>query len=304
MALPQLYSRRKRLAQTSGDDVYKYDDIPAKVRIQILTIIKENIPEHNYGHSDAGDYIAEICKMIAKEKGVFKLSDRRDGALSELTYWMLAETEIDYILDSIELVCRIFSIIQERKYSFGVNSYDAAKPIEEINARLKEAAIGYEVVGGEIIRIDSEFLHQEAIIPTLRITADAAFSAVNGEFRAAHAAFRAADFETCITECAKAFESTLKVIGQERGWSISQTDPAKKLLDAAYAAEFIPTYLQNEFTGIRTVLESSVPVIRNKSAAHGAGTQPRNVPAHLASFQIQQTAAAILFLISHHRNLP
>jgi hypothetical protein len=76
------------------------------------------------------------------------------------------------------------------------------------------------------------------------------------------------------------------------------------LLDAAYDADFLPSYLQTEFTGIRTMLEGSVPVVRNKSAAHGAGTTPRQVPEHLATFQLQQTAVAILFLIKHHQQQP
>ncbi|WP_143755068.1 STM4504/CBY_0614 family protein [Caulobacter sp. B11] len=304
MALPQLYSRRKRQTHESGDDVYKYDEMPERVRVQILTVAKENIPDIKNDDAVGGKYIIELCKIIAKEKGLFRLAGYQNCAYDEFVNWMMGESDLDYVFDSIEILTRIFVAIEEDRYRFGLGNYEARKPISEINARLKEAAIGYQLVQGEIIRVDSEFLHQEAIVPALKITADIAFHAVNGEFRAAHAAFRAADYETCITECAKAFESTLKVIGQERGWVISATDPAKKLLDAAYAAGFIPAYLQNEFTGIRTVLESSVPVIRNKSAAHGAGSQPRNVPEHLATFQIQQTAAAILFLIRHHRAMP
>ncbi len=303
MALLQLYSRRKRQAQVSGDDVYNYDEIPEKIRVQVLSIARENIPDIDDDYSPGGELISELCKIIAKEKGVFRLYRNSDNAFSEFVHWMMNESDLDYILDAIEILGRIFHVIEDDKYRFGKNNYDASEPIEEINARLKESSIGYQLIEGEIIRVDSEFLHQEAIVPALRITADAAFAAVNAEFRAAHAAFRTAEFETCIIECAKAFESTLKVIGKERGWGISQTDTAKKLLDAAYVAEFIPPHLQNEFTGIRTVLESSVPVIRNKSAAHGAGSQPRNVPEHLAAFQIQQTAAAILFLINHHKSL-
>ena len=55
--------------------------------------------------------------------------------------------------------------------------------------------------------------------------------------------------------------------------------------------------MQNEFTGLRTILESGTPTVRNKAAGHGAGPNPRNIPRHIAAFQLHQTAAAIVLLI-------
>ena len=50
-------------------------------------------------------------------------------------------------------------------------SYDASEradeAIAELNARLHEHGIGYVFEGGEIIRVDSQLLHAEAVKPAL-----------------------------------------------------------------------------------------------------------------------------------------
>jgi hypothetical protein len=56
--------------------------------------------------------------------------------------------------------------------------------------------------------------------------------------------------------------------------------------------------MQNSFTGLRTILESGVPTTRNKTAGHGTGATPRNIPRYIAEFQLHQTAAAILLLVA------
>lgn len=122
----------------------------------------------------------------------------------------------------------------------------------------------------------------------------------NAEYLKAHEAYRHADYETCLTECAKAFESVLKIIGAARGWGINQSDPAAKLIDAAVQAGFLASYVAAGFTSLRAMLESGAAPMRNKTAAHGAGTANRAVPKELASFQLHQTAAVIVFLIESH----
>jgi hypothetical protein len=52
------------------------------------------------------------------------------------------------------------------------------------------------------------------------------------------------------------------------------------------------------------MLTSGVPTVRNKTAAHGAGVQPRVVPQELAAFQLHQTASVIVFLIESHQAQP
>ena len=218
---------------------------------------------------------------------------------------MAAESDIDHYLDALEYLMRGVDRIVRDNYRFrNIASQDATAAIVEINARILEAGHGYQYENGEIIRLDSLLIHNEVVVPALVLTSDSDFITANGEYLKAHEAFRHRDYETCLTECAKAFESTLKVIASERGWSVQATDPASKLIDAAVDAGFLKPYMTAGFTSLRTMLASGVPTVRNKTAAHGAGKTPRIVPKELAAFQLHQSAAAIVFLITSHKAQP
>ncbi|NJL59598.1 MAG: hypothetical protein HC887_08105 [Desulfobacteraceae bacterium] len=41
--------------------------------------------------------------------------------------------------------------------------------IDELNSRFKEHGVGYQYESGELIRVDSQFLHAEAVKPTLNL---------------------------------------------------------------------------------------------------------------------------------------
>jgi hypothetical protein len=88
--------------------------------------------------------------------------------------------------------------------------------IAEANARFKEAGVGYQYVSGDVIRVDSEFIHKEVILPVLALLHDPTFASAEKEYLEAHEAYRHGRFEGCIVSCGKAFESTLKVIGVKR----------------------------------------------------------------------------------------
>jgi hypothetical protein len=211
--------------------------------------------------------------------------------------------DVDDYLSALELLIRgVDKIVREDSYDF--QRYVSESPddaMAEINARILEAGFGYQYENGEIIQIDSLLLHKEAVLPAIRLTNDPKFSTANSEYMKAHEAFRHADYETCLTECAKSFESVLKIIAAERGWQINANDPASKLIEAAVRANFLQSYVAAGFTSLRSMLESGVAPVRNKTAAHGAGTTPRSVPRELAAFQLHQTASVIVFLIESHK---
>ena len=54
------------------------------------------------------------------------------------------------------------------------------------------------------------------------------------EFLKAHKHYRKREFEDTISECYKAFESTLKVICQRKEWSFSKRDTAGKLIQTVF----------------------------------------------------------------------
>jgi hypothetical protein len=78
---------------------------------------------------------------------------------------------------------------------------------------------------------------------------------------------------------------------------IKDTDPASKLIRAAVESGFLASYSQESMNHLKGLMESSTPTMRNKAGGHGAGAAPRTIPDHLASLQLHQTAAVILFLV-------
>ena len=174
---------------------------------------------------------------------------------------------------------------------------DAALPgPDRFRYRFLEHGIGYQFESDEIVRVDSEFLHQEAVRPALQILGEKHYAGANAEFRKAHDHYRHQRYGETVNECLKALESTLKVICKKRQWFFQETVTVQPLLQIVFEQELVPNYLQSKFSGLRSILESGVPAIRNREGGHGAGTEPRSIPQHLAAYVLHLTASAIVFL--------
>ena len=300
MSLPPTYSRRKREAEKTGEDVYVYDQVPNKVRVQVVQILRDGLGSyyHLSSHTPTSPVYDALNKRMCRELGVHSLSPMDGNKEQAFFSWMYKEENVEYWLDGLEqALIWIDGFIRENWSR--LQSSISSKPddvISELNARLKEAALGYEFSGGTLIRKDSEIIHRDVVIPVLSLLKAPKFAAADKEFREAHEAFRHGRLEECIAKCGNALESVLKVIGHARKWPIKGDDTAKALIHAGIKAGFLATYFEATLTHLRCLIESSTPTLRNKEGGHGAGLTPRAVPPHLASFQLHQTAAVILFL--------
>jgi AbiJ N-terminal domain 4 len=219
MALPPTFSRRKRQSQRSGPDAYDYDIIPPKLRVQVIHVLTDTLGALQ--EVETGETFKEIVEFLRKEFGVFDLGHACAGPRVELFNWFQTEPETDRWLDGYELCLRIIDRHLRENWSnlkyFMKSSPDEA--IAELNARFQEAAVGYQYISGEIIRIDSLLLHKELIVPVIILLSNPMFAAAEKEYREAHEAYRHRRFEDCIVACGKAFESVLKVIGAKRKWA-------------------------------------------------------------------------------------
>lgn len=56
------------------------------------------------------------------------------------------------------------------------------------------------------------------------------------------------------------------------------------------------TYIQNQFSSLRILLESGIPTVRNKEGGHGQGAEVSSIPEYLASYTLHLTATNLLFL--------
>jgi hypothetical protein len=209
-------------------------------------------------------------------------------------------------LDVIEVCLAYGSYSHKNNHdlnTFGRPRTTPEDAIAEINARFKEHGIGYQYVSGEIVRVDSQLLHEDAVKPALHVLRGKRFAAANEEFLKAHEHYRRGDHASAINEALKALESTLKVICAKQKWPFNDTDTAKKLLGVIFDNGLIPKDLENAFAGLRAVLENAVPTTRNRMSGHGAGAKPKSIPAYLAAYVLHVTASSILFLTEAEKQL-
>jgi hypothetical protein len=142
-----------------------------------------------------------------------------------------------------------------------------------------------------VIRKDSEVLHQNAIEPVLNLLNGFEFQNANNEFLKALEDFRKGDYGDCLTKCGSTFESVMKVLCDKNSISFKETDTASVLLKALLANGQLDQYWEQPLILIAT--------LRNRlSSSHGAGTKPKKIPEHVATYAVNATASAILLLNS------
>lgn len=305
MAVFNLFSKRQKQLRGDVPDVFTYNELPQPLRVQIVHIIKDAIGKDiafGYSHSDE---VSKVYKFlhdtIAREYGEFSLGRYNDSDQEAILNFLLQTKDTEKALDVVELSFQyIDRVIREAKYQYRQNVEAQMTPddaIAELNQRFKEHGIGYQFEGSEIIRIDSLLTHNEIVKPTLVLLHDKKFNGANEEYLKAHEHYRHGRNKECLTECLKAFESTMKVICKEKGWTFSQTDTAKKLIQICFQNNIVPTFTQNQFTSLINLLESGIPTIRNKLGGHGQGQVPQKVDDEMTRYGMNLTGTNIIFLI-------
>ncbi len=299
MAIYDLYSRRQR--KFRGESViYQYDYIPSNFRVQVSHIAQELEDE---GILD----FHETHKLLCKEYGYLTLGDSQLGIEDCKSVFQFFQKTNNYeeCLDILELVFRKLEENLDKYTSYKDRSVILQDKINELNQRLKEWGIGYEFQNGELIRIDSQFIHSETVKPILVLLANEKYyEGVNQEFLKAHEHYRHKRYKECLVECCKSFESLMKAICEKRKWDYKPTDTASKLIKTCFENKLIPSYMDNQIASLKQILESGVPTIRNKEGGHGQGAEIIEVSEHLASYCLHLTASNLLFLANCEKQLP
>ena len=309
MSTVNLYSKQQKVLKGQAPDVYRYDDLPQPLRVQIVQIWDEAIGSDNRSLSLAERLFEDARRVLCKEYGVSKLTDSGRPLLlptfrKQVTDFFLTCQDAERCLDVIQV---IFGSINTRvrqlgrEYSGSRTSPDAA--IEELNQRFKEHGIGFQFVSGRILRIDSEFTHQEITVAALHLLQQPYLAGASQEFLAAHEHHRHGRDPSCLNECLKAFESTMKAICHKRKWPYNQNDTAKPLIEICISHNLFPVFMQSHLNGLRTTLESGVPTARNRTSGHGQGVTQIIVAKHFAGYVLHLTAANIRLLAASEQAL-
>jgi hypothetical protein len=146
----------------------------------------------------------------------------------------------------------------------------------------------------KIIRKDNEVVHQNAMEPALKLLNAEEFKYANDEFLKALEDHRKGDYQDCLTKCGSSFESVMKVLCRKNSIPFNEKDTASTLLKALLGNGQLDQYWEQPLILIAT--------LRNRlSSSHGAGAQAKIIPEHVATYAVNSTASAILFLCSEFR---
>lgn len=307
MATFSIFSKRNK---KKNFDVYRYENIPIELRRQIILIwidaigvyYQPGMYEMSSSSSPANRIWNQVVKILSKEYGTFGLTNSEYDNSFEQCQKFIQNCTDEQVIDITEITFKaIDRIIRDQNQYTNEQSGIKQEPddaIEELNARFKEHGLGYQYVDGNIIRVDSEFLHQEAILPAIHLLHNEKFKGAEDEFFKAHEHYRHKRNKEAINECLKSFESCLKEICHRKKWSFPPKATSSALIDLVIKNGLIPQELLAHFTGLRSTLESGVPTIRNSNAGHGQGKNPVKVPEYLVSYALNITASALLLLVN------
>lgn len=310
MAIVDLFHKRQKRLRGDYPDVYQYEELPNKLKVQLIHIWKETIGEDYSGgqwnpSSENRNYLETCYNILCKELGVFELNKDDTFLGNTVSYsqniskYFLTEKNIEKALSVVELMVGFTKIFADQ-YPHGINISDT---IEEMNQRFRENGVGYQYENDQIIRVDSEFIHAEAVKPALHLLSNPIYKGAQEEFLKAHEHYRHGRYDSALTDCLKAFESTMKIIIHKRSWVCDKNAASKKLIDCCIANELIPKFWTDHFNSLSNMLTSSIPTPRNKLSGHGKGNDDIEVPEHLIQYVLHMTASTIVFLIKADESL-
>lgn len=300
MNVVDIYSKRQKRHRGEVPDVYQYETIPYELRVQIVHIFNDafGAPEYLYDDgvwnyinvSNAYDF---IYKTLCREYGCFDLDDDMDDSNHSVVNFFLQTKDTEKAIDVIELALQS---VDPNVFGYNVKS-SPAEAIDELNYRLRQHGVGYQYESGQIIRVDSEFIHSEAMKPALKMLSDPMYKGANEEFLSAHKHYRVGEYKECLNNCLKSFESCLKAICDKWSWNYDkEKDTAHRLIQIVFDEELIPTFMQSHFSALKSLLASGVPTVRNRRSGHGQGSQIVDVPNYIAAYALHLTASNILLL--------
>lgn len=310
MAVYEIYSKRQMRLRGEFSDVYQYDVIPQKLRIQIGKLYSRYLKRYE---REMDLVFKSVYEALTMEYGVESLNynnldinmlSSESLETQKILSFAKRDANTECFLDVLELTMQMIFESINRGHRIIISLVDE---IEEINIRFKENAVGYQLDPDslKVIRVDSQFIHSEVVKPALTLlNSDPAYAGALDEFMLAHEHYRHRNFKDAIVNCGKSFESILKAIHEKRGWTYAKGKAtASPLILSCVDKGLFPSYQQEQLIQLSSVLKSGVPTIRNNAGGHGDGLEVIDVPEHLVSYMIHLTATNLLFLANAEKNL-
>ena len=125
MAIVDLFHKRQKRLRGEYPDVYQYEELPNKLKVQIVHMWRETIGEDYAGvqwnpSSDNRRYLETCYNILCKELGVFELNKDDTYLGNTLSYlqnisnYFLTEENTEKALSVIELMVRFTKIFADQ----------------------------------------------------------------------------------------------------------------------------------------------------------------------------------------------
>ncbi|TXD97092.1 hypothetical protein ES754_08775 [Psychrobacter frigidicola] len=308
MAIVDLFHKRQKRLRGEYPDIYQYEELPRKLKVQIVHLWNETIDRDKrksqfQSASLNRPYLEKCYRVLCKELGVFELNktDNENRHLSSDNYfdkiaqYFINESDTEKSLSIIEVMAQITEGFSHNHLNeVGI---DIADMLSELNQRFREHGVGYQYENSQIVRVDSEFIHAEAVKPALQLLSNPMYKGAQEEFLKAHEHYRHGRYSEALIECLKAYESTLKIILSKNNWDYSSNATADELTGRIMQSGLVDDFWQQHFKSLKNTLTAGVPTARNKLAGHGAANEVREIPEYLVSYILHMTASTIVFLV-------
>lgn len=207
MAVFETYAMRLRRTETARQpDAYAYEELPPFLRKQLGQIFTSCIGPGSrpslYQVSSRPNANAEwgkIAEVFHREQEDFERSyDPNRTSHDWCMHYLTSSPNVHGVLSLIEICCRVMENVAKfpRHERRGRGSrQDPAEGVTEVNERFRIDGVGYKFEAGEIMRIDSEFVHDRVVKPALQLLGAPEFAEADREFRLAHEHYRSGDLQ-------------------------------------------------------------------------------------------------------------
>ncbi len=301
----ELRSERERKRALAGQPaMYRYDQLPAPLLAQVSYIWNDAC---GIFRAHVGGVVQDTYIRQTGQRDLEMLSVAGDAL--EWCRAVLYRLDLEGMLDIIELTFHVIEMeMPEITARYSQSDYDLKiilspeQAVQELNRRFQQHGVGYQYVGGQLIRVDSQFVHAEIVEPAVALLHEAQFRGPSDEFMRAHGHYRHGRNKDAIRDTLNAFESTMKAICKVRGWTCDPNAPAKKLINTVLAEGLIPPSLQSQFAQLASLLEG-LATVRNKMGGHGQGSDVVEVPPHFAAYALNLAAVNIVLLVEAYKAL-
>jgi hypothetical protein len=295
MPVFETYASRVAAAGKAGKpDVYIYDELSTFLRKQISQIFTACIG----AGCPSWDEVAHIL-----DREIRSYSLDTDEPYADCMTYLRTSNDVDGVLSLIELCARVMDNSASSP-GIGYGDENPAEGLVELNERFRRAGVGYQFENGQILRIDSQYVHAEVVKEALRLLREPGFEKANDEFMTGHRHLREGNLRDCNTAALRAMETVLKVICDARGWAYQKGDTVERLLAVVRREGLFPEYLGGYFDNLIGAMKAGVPKIRDRQGGHGAAPGDEPIPDHIGAFALHLTAANIVLLVKAHLALP